>query len=69
MGLRFSPCGRLLSAETAGPIRVWDVAQRRALLDIALDSGVSANSMDLAGDGRVLAIGARDGDLYVWSLP
>lgn len=69
VGLRFSPCGRLLSAETAGPIRVWDVAQRRALLDIALDSGVSANSMDLAGDGRVLAVGARDGDLYVWSLP
>jgi WD40 repeat protein/serine/threonine protein kinase len=71
----FSPDGQRLitiasTAYTKGipsEVRVWDVASRRQLFELAVDGSFS-RSCSLSPDGQMLAIGDGDGLVRVWDL-
>jgi hypothetical protein len=65
--LLFTPDGKqLLSAGFDGVVRVWDLAQRKEVRHLKVESG-TVYSLALTGDGKVAATAGRDG-LKLWDL-
>jgi WD40 repeat protein len=72
--LAFSPDARVLvasSADTAGTIRVWAVGQDKGEAALSLQRGMAHGhyiwGMALSPDGELLATGAQDTTIKVWS--
>jgi WD40 repeat protein len=64
--LSFSPDGTLLASGGRSPVKLWDAASGRLLLD--LDNGDYVTSLAFRPDGGALAALSRSDGLTVWSL-
>lgn len=75
--LAFSPDGKCLvagfgskwwfdPASSPGPLKVWEVANRRLIRRLDGHTGLCL-SLDFSRDGKRLASGSRDGTAIVWS--
>jgi WD40 repeat protein len=68
MAVRFSPDGKVLvSASKDGTVQLWDVAARRAIVQL-LQQGGDIFTMALTPDGKLLAIGTSDNRVELWDV-
>jgi WD40 repeat protein len=65
--LVFSPDGKFLAASGAGPIRIWELATRREVGQLATtDNGAAC--LAFSPSGRMLASGSTDTTALLWDL-
>ena len=65
--LAFGPGGELISGDTRGGIRVWSWPKGKVLLELNEHVG-TVYTLGCSADGSLLASGAKDGSICVWSL-
>ena len=71
--LAFSPDGRILASDGAGPdpqdkaIMLWDVASQ-SQIQALLGHSHGVLNVDFSPDGRMLASGSEDGNVILWNI-
>jgi WD40 repeat protein len=66
--IALSPDGKTL-VTGADTLKVWDADTGAARGDLPVDEGEAVVSLRFAPDGRLLAIGTRDGNVTLWDVP
>lgn len=63
----FSPDGTMLASANASEIWLWDVKTNRSLTILTSDHSWLA-AVPFSAEGRVLACGSRNGNIYLWDI-
>jgi WD40 repeat protein len=65
--LAFNPAGDLLAVGTSDRWQIWDVANKKLLIDEITQTPIYA--VTFSPDGRLFAVGDANGVVQVWEVP
>jgi serine/threonine protein kinase len=64
-----SPDGKIMASISSGSVKLWDVSTGKVIGTRANPKAARASSVVFSPDGKMLAVGAQDGIVYVWKTP